>query len=320
MAFNDIIDRTGADALIPTEVGQEILSNLAENFWLFKVARRLPNLGVRQRTIPVTAGLATAGFVTSDTGLKPTTDVSWDGVTLTAEEIAAIVPIPEAVLDDAAGGGYDIWGEVRPALEEAISVVITHAVLYGIGIPASWTTGLGAAGIVALATAASQTVSLAAFTDEYEAILGESAAGNADGVLALLEADGFQATAHFAHIGVKTLLRNARDANGVPIFPNVNEIDGAPVYYPNDGTGSSTYKMISGDWTKLVYAIRQDMTYKLLTEGVISDGAGNIVYNLPQQDMVALRVVMRLGFAAPNPINRMQETKASRCPWAVLLA
>jgi len=36
--------------------------------------------------------------------------------------------------------------------------------------------------------------------------------------------------------------------------------------------------------------------------------------------MVALRAVMRLGFALPNPINRMQQTAASRAPFAVLTA
>jgi len=57
-----------------------------------------------------------------------------------------------------------------------------------------------------------------------------------------------------------------------------------------------------------------------LTEAVLQDAAGNIVYNLAQQDMVALRAVMRLGFALPNPINRMQPTAASRFPFATLTA
>ena len=39
----------------------------------------------------------------------------------------------------------------------------------------------------------------------------------------------------------------------------------------------------------------------MLTEGVIQDGTGAIQYNLPQQDMVALRVVARYAFAVGNP-------------------
>jgi hypothetical protein len=36
--------------------------------------------------------------------------------------------------------------------------------------------------------------------------------------------------------------------------------------------------------------------------------------------MVALRAVMRLGFALPNPINRIQSVAANRAPFAVLTA
>jgi hypothetical protein len=37
---------------------------------------------------------------------------------------------------------------------------------------------------------------------------------------------------------------------------------------------------------------------------VITDDLGNIVYNLPQQDMLALRVVARFGFAIAKPVSR----------------
>ena len=66
--------------------------------------------------------------------------------------------------------------------------------------------------------------------------------------------------------------------------------------------------------------MRQDITYKVLDQAVIQDAAGNTIYNLAQQDMVALRAVMRLGFALPNQINRMQQTAANRAPFAVLTA
>jgi hypothetical protein len=52
---------------------------------------------------------------------------------------------------------------------------------------------------------------------------------------------------------------------------------------------------------------------------VIQDGTGAIVYNLAQQDMVALRAVMRLGWQVPNPITRLQTTTADRYPIAVYL-
>lgn len=76
---------------------------------------------------------------------------------------------------------------------------------------------------------------------------------------------------------------------------------------------------ISGDFDQLVWAVRQDITYKVLTEAVIQDASGTIIYNLAQQDMVALRAVMRLGWQVPNPPTRLQETEANRYPLAVLV-
>jgi len=324
MGYTDLIDSDDADALIPQQVSREIITNLEDNFWLLDMARRLPPLSSAQVRMPVLSALATAYFVTGDTGLKQTTDVAWENKYVDAEEIAAIVPIPTSVLDDAE---YDIWAEVRPALEAAFSKTIAAAVLYGTNIPATWTTNLGAAGLVAVIDAASQDVSIASFADEYEAILGESAADAGDGLLMLIEADGFMATGHVGHTSMKGRLRNVRDSDGNPIFtgmpqdPTRYALDGAPITFPLDGSiDSSEALLISGDWTKLVYAVRQDMTFSLSTEGVITDAGGNIVYNLFQQDMVALRAVMRLGFALPNPINQMEETEASRCPFAYLEA
>jgi HK97 family phage major capsid protein len=323
MPYNSVISRTDAAALIPTEVSNEIIKNVAGTSPLLQLARRLPNLSRSQRSMPVMNALASAYFVSGDTGLKQTTDVSWDNKYIHAEEVAAIVPIPEAVLEDA---DYDIWGEVRPAIVDAMNLAIGQAVLYGTNIPATWTTDLGAAGLVAVATAASQVISAAAYTDLYEAILGEKADGT-DGLFMTVEADGFQVTGTLAHMSMKGKLRNVRDVNGQPIFKTsmqsstAYELDGTPIYFPNDGSiveGSSL--MISGDWSRLVYAMRQDVTYKILDQAVIQDAGGNIIYNLAQQDMVALRAVMRIGFALPNPINRMNLTAATRCPFSVLTA
>jgi len=76
--------------------------------------------------------------------------------------------------------------------------------------------------------------------------------------------------------------------------------------------------MFSGDFKQVIYAMRQDITYKILTEAVIQDGAGAIVYNLAQQDMVALRAVIRVAWQVPNPINRLSAVEAERFPIAAL--
>ena len=98
-------------------------------------------------------------------------------------------------------------------------------------------------------------------------------------------------------------------------------LDGAPMYFPeNGGFDASKAQLIAGNFKKLVYSIRQDVTVKLLDQGVIQDpSTKEIVYNLAQQDMVALRVVMRMGWALPNPATRMNADR-SKVPFAFLTA
>ena len=319
MGFDSQTTRTDVGALIPEDVSRDIINGLTgDTGWMLQLARRLPDMSRKQRRMPVANALATAYFVAGDTGLKQTTELDWTNVYIEAEELAVIVPIAESVLDDV---DYDIWSEVRPALIDAFNVAIVQAVLYGTNIPASWTTNLGAAGLVALCTARSKVCSIAAFTDLYEAVLGESGAGVGDGLVGLLENQGYSPTAHVAAVGMRGRYRNCRSSVGEALFDgNLASIDGVPVRFPADGSivpGSALD--IVGDWRQLVYAIRQDLTYKMLTEAVIQDGSGNIVFNLAQQDMVALRAVMRLGFALPNPKTRMA-AGGTRCPFAILTA
>lgn len=55
-------------------------------------------------------------------------------------------------------------------------------------------------------------------------------------------------------------------------------------------------------------------------EGVVQNTDGSIAYNLMQNDMVALRAVMRLGWEIPNPINALAKDKTKRCPFSILKA
>lgn len=319
MPFNSVISRSDAAALIPENVSNEILGAVFNESSAMKYGKKLANMPTNQTRMPVLNALATAYFVNGDTGQKQTTEMSWANKYIDAEEIAAIVPISEAVLSDAS---YDIWGEVKNALIEEFGRVVDAAVFYGTNIPSSWTTNLnGYAGLVAGANAAGNQISEAAYTDLYEAILGETAA-HVSGLFGKVESGGYRVTASVAPVSMMRKLRNVRDADGQPIFKSSMQestqylLDGSPIEFPTNGAISDTYKLLSGQWNKLVYSVRQDMTFKILDQAVIQDASGNIVYNLAQQDMVALRAVMRIGFALPKPVTRMDS--GSGFPFAVL--
>jgi hypothetical protein len=83
-------------------------------------------------------------------------------------------------------------------------------------------------------------------------------------------------------------------------------------------TGSGLYRYITGDFNQAVIGIRSDLKYKVLTEATLYNPDGSVMFALPQQDMVALRVVMRLAWQVPNPITRMNANNATRYPFAAV--
>lgn len=331
MPYNNQISRVDSADLIPEEVSNAILDDVAGSNPLLQMARRLPNMSRSQVRMPIMSALATAYFVTGDSGLKQTTEVNWNHRHINAEELAVIVPIPKNVLDDIENGGYDVWSQVKPSIVQAFGLAITRAVLYGTNIPASWSTDLGGAGICISTVAggaspATHIISAAGYADWYEALLGETG-GGVDGAWMLLEADGFNPNGVLAHFSMKGILRNQRDLNGLPLLkPSVQGVtdfttEGVPWRFPDDGsiTAASSLAVV-GDWSKLIYAMRQDITYDIADQAVIQDGAGTIVYNLFQQDMVALRATMRLGFALPNPMTRLGGGLATQFPFVTVTA
>ena len=309
----NIIDRTGAESLIPIQESNEIIQGTIAQSAVLSRGRKLANMTSKQYKMPVLDMLPIAYFVNGDNGQKKTTKQAWDKKFITAEEIAVIVPIPEAVLDDSE---YDIWGEVKPRVTEAFGKVIDSAVLFGENKPNTWRED-----VVTTATKANAVVTLGSSDSLYDKIMAE------DGVIAHVEDCGYFVNGHMADISMRAKLRGLKNANGDPLFKQDLQgttqyaLDGSPMNFPNNGAfDKSKALMISGDFSQLVYSIRQDITFKLFTEGVVQNTDGTIAYNLMQNDMVALRAVMRLGWEIPNPINALKTDKTKRCPFAILKA
>ena len=315
MAYNDMIARGKTGNMIPPEYFSEVIESARESSVVLANARRLRDMERQEMKMTVEDALPMAYFVNGDTGTKGVTKSEWAGVTLTAEEIATIVPVPQNVLDDS---GTPIWDKVKPQLAEAAAALIDQTVLTAQSGPSSWPNS-----IVKEATSRNHVVTVPGSSpDYYDLIMGEN------GVIAMVENDGFFVNGHVASINLRGKLRGIRDEVGQPIFTpsmqgaNSYMLDGVAMTFSRNGALNGTGVLdIAGDWSKLVYSIRKDMTFDVFDTGVITDPTNSnaIVYNLLQQDMVAMRLTMRLGFALPNPVNRIQPNKAVRYPFAVLV-
>jgi HK97 family phage major capsid protein len=306
----DLIERSGAEALINQQLNTEFLNTPIEESSFMKLARRLPNMTSNQTRLPVLSTLPMAYFVGCDTGFKQTTSAAWDNVYINAAEIATIVPIPEAVLADSS---YGIMSMVRPLIAEYIGRLVDEVILFGTQRPIGWPLD-----IISQARNAGNNVAQSG-GDYYDLLLGEG------GVISKVEEGGFMPNGAMAAMSARAKLRSIRTADGVPLFTQSMQsatpyaLDGQPLYFPRNGAfHPEIAEIIVGDFTKAVYAIRQDINVKILDQASIYDPAtGALKYALAQQDMIAIRVFFRMGWALPNIVSAMNPDRTN-IPFAYL--
>jgi len=277
-----------------------------------------------QQRIPVLTQLPIAYWLTGasldarDRGMKQTTSLQWDNVYLNAEEMAVIIPVAKSLLDDL---DYDFWTQVKPKVTEAFGVALDEAIFFGNGAQATFPTA-----IVTAAAAAGNLLVVGATA-------GQDYVGDVNAAMGLVEADGYDVSGFWARKQVKAKLRGMRTTTGALLLMgddagpqaavNTGTLFGEPIVFSNAGlveyaTGATGYSMIGGEWDQAMLAIREDISMEMFDTGVITDASNVIQFNLMQQDMVALRVIARFAWAVPNPVNRQQQTTASRYPFFAL--
>jgi HK97 family phage major capsid protein len=307
MATNAIL-REDVQALLQEEVSPEIIEGVRKSSVALAHARRLPDMPSGEVKMPVLSLLPLAGFVSGDMGLKPVSKIAWKDKLLVAAEIAAIVPIPENVLNDT---NYDIWGQVRTTLIEAFGRVLDLQVFQGgqTNAPTAWPTA-----IIPAAIAAGQTVALGTGADVAE---------DFNQLLAVLENRFFNVNSLIAQMNIRPRLRGLRATDNAFIYGDptrdvAGQLYGVPIEFVGDVWNAATASAVAVDWQNVVYSMRQDMTYKVLDQAVITDSDSNIIFNLAQQDMVALRAVMRVAWQYAVPADIDRKNSADAVPFAVL--
>lgn len=304
--YDSIINRGADGPPVPEPLAKEIIQELPQASVMLNRARivRMSSKTLKQ---PVLSALPDAYWVNGDAGLKQTTKAEWDNKVLTAEELAAIVVIPDALFDDA---NVPLWDEIKPLLVQAIGRKVDEAALFGVDKPASWP-----ASVVTGATTASNTVTVGT---------GDDLAVDVADMGKKLAESGFALDGFASKPGINWQLIGLRSESGNPIYsPSLAAGQPSTLYgYPlNEVTNGSwdaeEAEMIAADWDKFVVGIRQDITFKVFDSGVISDGDGKVIVNLMQQDAKALRVVFRVAYQVAAPLTAV--AGKAGYPAAVLL-
>jgi HK97 family phage major capsid protein len=316
-----------SNLILPDEVSETILRGVAEQSIIAQYARTRP---MRAQNVKLTeAEVQGANVFWVGEGARKSTDapsmasLTWS---MSAAELAVIIPMDENVYDDA---NLDLWELYRPAIETAVAHKLDAAALFGTDAPTEW----GTTGIVPLAKTAGNDVEIvnASVTDVelLEGIAGTGAA-TADGLLQMIEDDGYDPNGFLAYVRFRSKLRNLKDADNRYVFGGPTgagvpgELFSVPINFLKsdiwNATAATGAYLVAGDWNQAVLGTRQGLRYKMFDQGVITDGAGNVVYSLMENDMIALRVTGRFGFKiiCDNTADGQTLAAGEDFPFAVL--
>lgn len=302
--YNQSISKADIAARIPEVVSPEMLTTLEAESAAVALGRKI-NVPTSQIRFPVVSALPSAEWIDGETGLKPTTKMAYDNAYLNISELATIVPISEEALEDS---GFDIEAAVKPLMMQAVARKLDAAVFFGVDKPT-----IQPAGLVPAAVAAGNVVARGTNNAAAGGLYGDLS-----DTLGKLELDGYFATGAIAATAIKGRLRQTRATDGQKLdaFSELPEFT-----YPLRGDwpqGLSAAEVIVGDFSNLFIGIRKDMTFKVLTESTLFNADGTVQFALAQQDMFAIRLKFRVGWAVNNPLNYDNADAASRYPFAVL--
>jgi HK97 family phage major capsid protein len=252
----------------------------------------------KQALLTEYVGRPTAAFV-DEAADKAATGAEYAQVTVDIKKIASIVMYTQELLDDAQDDPTVLINQdVRAAFADLID---KHAL------------GWSSAGAIT----GSFNSELAETSQSVEYVQGD-ADGLADAIssaMATIEANGYQANGAILANDGRAVIRNARDADGRPLYglggggftQPMDQMWGIPLRYSTNlqtfaGTaGAGRVVGIVGDFTGALLAVRNDIQVKFSDQATID--VGGTQHRLWQQNKVAALWEARVGFVA-HDLNR----------------
>lgn len=223
-----------------------------------------------------------------DIGYKPVSALTIGEKRLILEKIAVIIPLSDCTLEDMEDpASFEDY--VRRKAEEAIARRFDKAVVLGDNAPATY-----GAGIVPSAVTAGNVVEVLKTATAAQKLAA------LDDAFAKVEDAGYEVDAVAAQTRFRGIFRQAMTNSNVLITPDM--ITGKPNYsYSGVPISKATvlngtdYLAVPGAWKNVRWGVRDEFQITTTNTGTITNADGT-VYNLFQQDMTAIRVVLRIGY------------------------
>ena len=294
----------GDAVVVPEVIAQALISGTVRQSAALSCFTPVPT-GTKDSIVPVLSRDIEAGWLSSDTGLKRADAPKWEGGSLTAEELAVLVPVPNAVIADES---FNITAAMQPLFIRAMARAIDKAAIFGQGKPPGWTSP----SLLEAAIAAGNTVEAGA--DPVEDLMAAAEMPSAQGYLVnrAVVRPGWQFAA--ARVRAHDLIANP--ASGEP-FPLL--VAGLPLFIDPPAWRPADAAAFVIDSSCVLIGIRQALTVTLHPDGVITDADGKVLFSAMQQDSVIFRAVMRVGFLLTAPPTDAGLAADERAPVAAVV-
>lgn len=277
---------------VPKPIATQIIADVTRGSSVLRLAN-VQQMTSDNQTFPVMASTPSAYWVGEAQRIQ-TTKATWIFPEMVAKKIAAIIPVTREKVNDTT---INVFNEIRPHLTEAFHRTIDAACLFGEGSPF-------ATNIFGAATGASMSVQV-----------GTNARLDLDvsDMMALIEAKGFDVNGFISDISFKNSLRKLRDANGNQLYvqgitdkfgQTYDTLYSLPVEFNRTTAWDKTKALcIGGNWRYAIVGIREEINYEVLREATLQ----NVMMedekplSLAENDMIAIKATMRLGFLVIKP-------------------
>lgn len=299
-----IVGRTDA-VIIPEVVAAALISGTVRQSAVLSAFTPVP-VGTKDSVVPVLSRDIEAGWLSSDTGLKPVGAPNWEGEHLVAEELAVLVPIPNAVIDDQT---FNISAAMTPLFTRAMARSVDRAAIFGVNKPAGWPSP----SLLEAALAAGNTVE--AGDDPVESLMAAAEMPSAQGYIVnrAVVRPGWQ----FAAARVRSMDVIANPIGEPTAFPLM--VAGLPLFIDPPAFDSAKAHAFVIDASCCLVGVRQDLTITAHPDGVIIDAAGKVLLSAVQQDSTIYRAVMRVGYLLAAPPTDADLPADERAPVAAVV-
>ena len=264
---------------VPTPQATDIIKAVARGSSILRMAKT-EKMTSDKKTFNVLTNGPGAYWVGEGERIQ-TSGSEWIHPSIEAKKLAVIIPVTREKLEDTT---INVFSELRPEIAEAFYTAIDAACLFGTNSPFATNVFKGIEDNSLIVTS----------SDNIDIAVSDA--------MAMVEENGYDPNGYIGRIGVKNLLRKLRDANGAPAYVNGTtggELYSQPIEFVRNGAWlNEKADIITGEWKYAVVGIRNGISYEILREATLQgtlDTDGKPL-SLAEQDMVAIKATMRLGF------------------------